>query len=102
MTARGTMSKLLKEFVDKKVSVITNDGRLIVGTLKGFDNVTNAILEGCEERIFATDEGVERVPLGLYLVRGDNIACVGLINEEEDAAIDLSVVRGEPFKAVKH
>ena len=24
------------------------------------------------------------------------------INEEEDAAIDLSAVRGEPFKAVKH
>ena len=51
------------EFVDKKVSIITNDGRLIVGMLKGFDNVTNVILEGSEERVFSQDEGVERIPL---------------------------------------
>ena len=96
------MSKLLVEFVDKKVSIITNDGRLIVGMLKGFDNVTNVILEGSEERVFSQDEGVERIPLGLYLVRGDNITCVGEVNEEQDAAIDLDAVRGEQFKPVKH
>jgi len=28
------------------------------------------------ERVFSKEEGVEEVPLGLYIIRGDNIAVV--------------------------
>ncbi|CAM9567526.1 unnamed protein product, partial [Heterosigma akashiwo] len=55
------------------VSVITNDGRNIVGLLKGYDQATNVILGACHERVFSPDAGVEQVALGLYIVRGDNM-----------------------------
>jgi len=80
--------------VTESVSVVTNDGKLIVvrwatvvehqsifrttpgalqGLLRGFDNLTNVILESAEERVFSEEEGVEIVELGLYIVRGDNL-----------------------------
>ena len=43
------------------------------GKLRGFDTSINVILEDCEERFFDTEEGVEVIPLGLYIVRGDNL-----------------------------
>jgi U6 snRNA-associated Sm-like protein LSm8 len=55
----------------EQVLAVTQDGRVIVGTLRGFDNVGSVILSGCVERIFTGDAGVEEVPLGLYIVRGD-------------------------------
>jgi U6 snRNA-associated Sm-like protein LSm8 len=53
--------------------VITNDGRHIVGTLRGYDQVTNLILDECHERLYREDAGVESIVLGLYLIRGDNV-----------------------------
>lgn len=55
------------------ISVITNDGRNLVGNLRGFDQTTNVILDECHERVFSPDCGVEQVVLGLYIVRGDNM-----------------------------
>jgi small nuclear ribonucleoprotein (snRNP)-like protein len=59
--------------VDHSVLVLTNDGRVVVGTLRGYDQATNLALEDCHERVFSAAQGVERVPLGLYFVRGDNV-----------------------------
>lgn len=50
---------------------VTQDGRIIIGLLRGVDNVGSVILSGCVERIYSADSGVEEVPLGLYIVRGD-------------------------------
>ena len=36
------------------VSVITNDGRNIVGILRGFDVTTNLLLEDCHERVYSS------------------------------------------------
>ena len=69
------MASMLEGMVDKVVQVVTNDGRNIVGVLKGFDQTTNIILDECHERVFSSDAGVEQVVLGLYIVRGDNM-CV--------------------------
>ena len=89
-------------YVNKVVQIITNDGRVIVGVLKGFDQTTNVILEECHERVFSTDAGVEQVVLGLYIVRGDNIAIVGEVDEEKDAELDLNAMTAEPLKPVVH
>ena len=67
----------------EQVLLITQDGRVILGTLRGFDAVGSIILSGCVERIFSADAGVEEVPLGLYILRGDSMcvarrACVWL------------------------
>ncbi len=43
------------------------------GTLKGFDQLNNVVLENCHERVFSPYEGVEQIVLGLYILRGDNM-----------------------------
>mmetsp|Transcript_16288 Transcript_16288/g.54566 ORF Transcript_16288/g.54566 Transcript_16288/m.54566 type:complete len:82 (-) Transcript_16288:142-387(-) len=44
--------KELSSLIDSPVSIITNDGRNIIGTLKGLDQKLNVILEECYERVF--------------------------------------------------
>ena len=43
------------------------------GTLKGFDQTVNLILDESHERVFSSGSGVEQVMLGLYIIRGDNM-----------------------------
>ena len=43
------------------------------GKLKGFDQTVNVILNESHERVYSTSSGVEEVPLGLYIIRGDNM-----------------------------
>lgn len=35
------------------------------------DAKSNIIMSDSTERVYSTDEGVEEVPLGLYLIKGD-------------------------------
>jgi U6 snRNA-associated Sm-like protein LSm8 len=39
---------------------------------------------------------------GLYLIRGDNVAVVGLVDEELDDSINWPEVRGAIVGGVKH
>mmetsp|Transcript_7462 Transcript_7462/g.12437 ORF Transcript_7462/g.12437 Transcript_7462/m.12437 type:complete len:96 (+) Transcript_7462:76-363(+) len=71
------MAATLKELKDKSVTVVTCDGRLLVGLLAGYDQVQNVILKEAHERVYDPDQSVELVPLGLYVIRGDNVALVG-------------------------
>ena len=54
------MAAMIETYVDKVVQIVTNDGRNIVGVLKGFDQTTNIILDECHERVFSTTAGVEQ------------------------------------------
>ncbi|EPZ33434.1 n-alpha-acetyltransferase 38, NatC auxiliary subunit-like protein [Rozella allomycis CSF55] len=92
----------LMEYVNHTISIITNDGRNLVGTLKGYDQAMNIILAGSHERIYSTDEPVEFVQLGLYLIRGDNIAVVGLVDEEIEEKLDFKEIRGESIQIIHH
>ncbi|KAI5386976.1 U4/U6-U5 snRNP complex subunit lsm8 [Lathyrus oleraceus] len=88
----------LESLVDQTISVITNDGRNIVGVLKGFDQATNIILDESHERVYSTKEGVQQLVLGLYIIRGDNISVVGELDEDLDSNLDLSKLRAHPLK----
>lgn len=70
--------------------------------MKGFDQTINTILEESHERIFTELEGVQQVVLGLYVIRGDNIAVIGELDDERDANIDLNEVRAKPLKPLVH
>ena len=96
------MAAMIEAYMDKVVQVVTNDGRNIVGVLKGFDQTTNVVLEDCNERVFSSTAGVEQVALGLYIVRGDNIAVVGEVDEDADADLVLDEIMAEPLKPVVH
>ncbi|KAL7288691.1 U6 snRNA-associated Sm-like protein LSm8 [Trichogramma pretiosum] len=96
------MASGLESFVNHTVSIITSDGRNFIGTLKGFDQTINLILDESHERVYSTNRGVEQVVLGLHIIRGDNVAIVGEVDDEMDARMDLSVIRAEPLSAVAH
>ncbi|KAF9506392.1 hypothetical protein BS47DRAFT_436226 [Hydnum rufescens UP504] len=92
----------LAGYVDRQVLLILQDGRTIVGTLAGFDQRSNVILSNSTERVFSPDEGIEEVPLGLYLVKGDMIMLIGELDTEKDAAMDLGSLRAEPIPSIRH
>ena len=59
------------------VCVVTSDGRIIIGQMVGHDQVQNLILNDAHERVYRPDAPVEEAPLGLYVIRGDNICVIG-------------------------
>ena len=96
------MAAALKDILNKQVSIVTCDGRSIVGQLRGVDQVTNVILDECHERVYSMEAGVEQVLLGLYVIRGDNIAIIGELDADLDSKTDLNALRAEPVKPVVH
>lgn len=42
------------------------------------------------------------VPLGLYIVRGDNVCTVGLVDEALDNSINWTKVKGATIGGIKH
>ena len=54
--------------------------------------------------IRAPDDGEPsaEVPLGLYIVRGENVCLVGLVDEALDASIDWTAVKGDAIGTTKH
>ncbi|KAF2182477.1 Sm-like ribonucleoprotein [Zopfia rhizophila CBS 207.26] len=95
----------LNAYINKKVCVITTDGRTLVGTLISCDQTTNLVLQNCVERIIRPPddpEPSEEAPLGVYIIRGDTVAVCGKVDEALDASIDWSKVRGEAIGGTKH
>ncbi|KAH0614797.1 uncharacterized protein LAJ45_01792 [Morchella importuna] len=97
----------LQSFVNKTVTILTSDGRTLTGKLLGHDQTTNLILSHTIERIFSPasagpDEPTQQVEHGLYLIRGDNVAVCGLVDDELDSGIDWALVRAEPLGGMKH
>ncbi|VDB95496.1 unnamed protein product [Peniophora sp. CBMAI 1063] len=92
----------LQGYVDRRVLLVLQDGRTILGVLAGYDQKSNVVLSDSKERVFSTDEGVEEVPLGLYLVKGDMIILIGEVDEEKDKEIDLSSIRAEPLPPIRY
>ncbi|CAF2414624.1 unnamed protein product [Rotaria sp. Silwood2] len=95
------MAQVLDAYINKLVNVVTADGRIIIGTLRGFDQAINIILEESHERVFSSTDGVEQVLLGLYIIRGDNVALIGEIDDELDKTIDFSRIRADPLPVAK-
>ena len=62
------MASSIEGYVNRMVSIITSDGRNFVGTLKGFDQTINVILDDTHERVYSPTAGVEQVVLGLHIV----------------------------------
>ena len=55
------MAATLESYLNRMVSIITPDGRNFIGTLKGFDQTVNLILDDTHERVFSSSNGVEQV-----------------------------------------
>lgn len=73
----------LLDQLDSKVLLMLRDGRHLTGILRNFDQYLNMTLDDAAERIIMKGKYCD-VPLGLYIVRGDNIVLIGEIDESKD------------------
>eukprot|EP00882_Tetradesmus_deserticola_P012983 GHRQ01013765.1.p1 GENE.GHRQ01013765.1~~GHRQ01013765.1.p1 ORF type:complete len:102 (+),score=34.80 GHRQ01013765.1:318-623(+) len=88
--------------IGEVIEVITNDGRVVKGILRGYDQVNNLIIQDCCELVFSTTSGVQMAEMGLQLIRGDNVAVIGEVDEELYDSLDLNSLRAPPLRAIKH
>ncbi len=73
----------LVENLDKRLLVALRDGSHIIGTLRSFDQFANIVLEHAVERIIV-GRMYSDIPLGLYIVRGENVVLMGDIGEDSN------------------
>lgn len=85
--------------IDQIINVITTDGKVLIGTLKGIDKSTNLILDDSHERVFSL-KGAEKHYLGLCLLSGSNVALIGQL--EGNPSLDLSQCKAKPLKPITH
>jgi len=62
---------LLESSINKQISILLKDGRIIKGKLTGYDEYMNMVLEGAEE-----EKGEEKKRLGTLILRGNNIVSI--------------------------
>jgi|EP00161_Ancyromonas_sigmoides_P027534 U6 snRNA-associated Sm-like protein LSm1 len=75
-------------FLDRPVIVVLRDGRKLLGQMSSYDQFANVVLTSARERIHVGDVHGD-IPLGLYIVRGENVVLVGEL-DGSDAGADPS------------
>jgi len=95
------MTSYVESLVDQVVTVITTEGRVFTGYLKSFDQSMNLSLKDCYEKIYSKEEAVSFLKMGLYMIRGDNVAIVSEVDELLEKQIDYSSVKAEQLKEMK-
>ncbi|MCJ1329563.1 Sm-like protein lsm7 [Thelotrema lepadinum] len=73
----------LTKYMDKEISVKFNGGREVTGTLKGFDQLMNLVLDDTKE-LTRDDEGNESSrSLGLVVARGTLLVLISPLDGSE-------------------
>ena len=72
---------MLLSFMDRRVLVMMADGRIIIGTCKGFDPNSNLVLSQAHERLYSASHPVSHLPMGACVLRGDMVSVVGEFEE---------------------
>lgn len=62
--------------LDKRVLVQLRDGRKLIGFLRSYDQFANLVMSQVFERHIAGEHYADE-PLGLFVVRGENIVFLG-------------------------
>ena len=72
------------------------DGTHLVGILRSFDQFSNLVLEETVERRHVGRQVID-IPLGLFILRGENIVLLGTVNEHKEQA-ELEFITMEKMK----
>ncbi|SLM38562.1 small nuclear ribonucleoprotein [Lasallia pustulata] len=73
----------LTKYMDKEITVKFNGGREVVGTLKGYDQLMNLVLDDVKE-LLRDDEGNESSRLlGLIVARGTLLVLISPVDGSE-------------------
>ena len=89
----------LVEELDKKLLVMLRDGSKILGTLRSFDQFANIVLQDAVERIIV-GSSYSDIPLGLYIVRGENVVLMGEVDEATETE-GLTMVDNDEIKRAR-
>lgn len=76
----------LYEQLDKLVLVCLRDGRNFFGWLRSFDQYANLILDNTVERL-TVDNSYADIPIGIFVIRGENVMLLGEVDEEKELKI---------------
>ncbi|EGR27754.1 U6 snRNA-associated SM protein LSM8, putative [Ichthyophthirius multifiliis] len=90
----------LEKLLFKKVQIVTSDGRILVGILKGLDQALNSVLSECTERVYSLEQGVQFNKIGLYVLRGDNVCLIGELDEDIEQNIAYENVKCAPLRPI--
>lgn len=82
------MSPLLKDYLNKRIVIVTTEGQCIVATLEGFDKNTNLVLIDVHERYQETPV------IKIQLLRGSEVVACGLLDDTYEEKADLTVEAG--------
>jgi U6 snRNA-associated Sm-like protein LSm1 len=90
----------LAEELDKTLMIQLRDRRILIGTMRSFDQFANIVLENAKERIIVGQQFGE-VQLGLYIVRGENVVLFGELKEDDYVPKTLQRVSGDEIKKAR-
>ncbi len=66
---------LLEKSLEKRVSLLLKDGRVLEGRLSGYDEYMNMVLE---ETVETSADGDEGRRLGCVVLRGNNVVSISI------------------------
>mmetsp|Transcript_24102 Transcript_24102/g.42794 ORF Transcript_24102/g.42794 Transcript_24102/m.42794 type:complete len:91 (+) Transcript_24102:2788-3060(+) len=89
------MANTLEVMVERRVTLLTIDGRHYTGILKGFDQALNVLIADCTLKLWKADDIAEEQDCNVQLIRGDNVLLIGLLEHPEDLPVQAA-----PLKAV--
>lgn len=83
--------------LDERVLMVLTDGKHVCGKVVSFDRFGNIILEDVSERYYSKDK-VAEVFMGCMIVRSENVAMVGTIDEDKEKLSPLKLVSPEELE----
>ena len=76
-----TWATCLASLIDQRMLVVLRDGRNLVGLFRSYDQFANILLEGTQERHIINARYAD-ISLGTMIVRGENVAFFGVLDEK--------------------
>ncbi|MCJ1485562.1 Sm-like protein lsm7 [Schaereria dolodes] len=73
----------LTKYMDKQINVKFNGGREVIGTLKGYDQLMNLVLDDVKELLRDDDGNESSRSLGLMVARGTLLVLISPVDGSE-------------------
>ncbi|KAJ4373158.1 U6 snRNP-associated protein Lsm7 [Neocucurbitaria cava] len=74
----------LSKYMDKQITVKFSGGREVVGTLKGYDQLMNLVLDEVKEALTDEEGNVRYRKLGLIVARGTLLVVISPVDGSEE------------------
>ncbi|KAH7406858.1 hypothetical protein DE146DRAFT_648629 [Phaeosphaeria sp. MPI-PUGE-AT-0046c] len=76
----------LSKYMDKQLTVKFSGGREVIGTLKGYDQLMNLVLDEVKEALTDDDGNIRYRKLGLIVARGTLLVVISPVDGSEEIA----------------